>query len=120
MDTIYWYNIGSNSDKVISRLYNIVDFIDLYNASKKGKYEIYYGKVYIINRDKTTIDGKKIIRNWLQISFSDDNIINSKMLRKYIHKLYNMDEFLNKKSYHKNWKKKKWKKYEIDDLLTLD
>jgi len=31
-----------------------------------------------------------------------------------------MDEFLNKKSYHKNWKKKKWKKYEIDDLLTLD
>ena len=98
MDTIYWYNLGSNPDKVISKLFNISGVIDLYNASKKGKFEIYYEKVYVINRGKSTKDGKKIIRNWLQISFSDDKIINSKMLKKYIHKLYKMEDFLKKKA----------------------
>lgn len=120
MDTIYWYNLGSNPDKVISKLFNISGVIDLYNASKKGKFEIYYDKVYVINRGKSTKDGKKIIRNWLQISFSDEKIINSKMLKKHTHKLYNMEDFLKKKSYHKYWKKSKWENYEVDELIDLD
>ena len=91
MDLIYWYYLGSKRDKIVNNLYKIVGVIDLYNASKRGKYTIYYMCVYSINRNKFTNDGEEIIRNWLQLSFSDDKIIESKMLRKYRHKFYSMN-----------------------------
>lgn len=117
MDLIYWYYLGSKRDKIVNNLYKIVGVIDLYNASKRGKYTIYYMCVYSINRNKFTNDGEEIIRNWLQLSFSDDKIIESKMLRKYRHKFYSMNKFMELKKYHKEWNDESWDEIEIEELL---
>lgn len=119
MDLIYWYYLGSNKKKVVSNLYRISSVIDLYNASKNGKHEIYYWSVYAINRGKTTKNGDEVIRNWLQISFSDDKVINSRMLKKYLDRIYSMDEFLAKKKYHKDWDQGIWEEFEIEDLIKI-
>ncbi len=119
MDLIYWYYLGSDKKKVVNNLYRISSVIDLYNASKKGKHEIYYFNVYSINRGKTSKNGEEIIRNWLQISFSDDTVINSKKLKKHLGKIYSMEEFLMKKKYHKKWDTEIWDEFEIEDLIKL-
>ena len=117
MDLLYWYYLGSKKDKIADNLDKIASVIDLYNASKDGKYSIYYESVYTIKRGKLNENGEEIIRNWLQLSFSDEKIINGKMLRKYKKRFYSMEQFLNKKKYHKNWDKGIWEEFDVDDII---
>jgi cobalamin biosynthesis Mg chelatase CobN len=118
MDLIYWYYLGSKKNKIADNLDRIASVIDLYNALKDGKYSIYYECVYSIKREKLNENGEELVRYWLQLTFSDDKIINSKMFRKYRHRLYTMEKFLNKKKYHKKWNQGIWDEYDVEEIIN--
>ena len=94
MDIVYWYYLGSDDNaKVVKRLNDIIEKIELFNYSKEGKYEIFIDAMFGIERFKKTIN-KNVIRNWLKLSFSDEKIINCSMFKRFRKRLYNLDDFL--------------------------
>ena len=64
-------------------------------------------------------EGKTLVSAYLSkiLSFSDDKIIESKMLRKYRHKFYSMNKFMELKKYHSEWNDESWDEIEIEELL---
>ena len=117
MDIVYWYYLGSDDNaKVVKRLNDIIEKIELFNYSKEGKYEISIDAMFGIERFKKTIN-KNVIRNWLKLSFSDEKIINCSMFKRFRKRLYNLDDFLLFKRYHKDYNENKWHEYDIDEML---
>lgn len=117
MDIVYWYYLGSDDNgKVVKRLNDIIEKIELFNYSKEGKYEIFIDAMFGIERFKKTIN-KNVIRNWLKLSFSDEKIVNCSMFKRFRKRLYNLDDFLLFKRYHKDYNENKWHEYDIDEML---
>ena len=62
MDIVYWYYLGSDDNaKVVKRLNDIIEKIELFNYSKEGKYEIFIDAMFGIERFKKTLVEKSTL-----------------------------------------------------------